>query len=516
MSDVATLKSYLVGLGFAVDVQQYKRFESTLASAAKAVNKETASIGSSLLKWQVGIVGMFVAVSGAVLGMMDKVSMADQEYRLFGERMFMSTNQARSMKTALDALGASIEEVAFDPELHDRFMQLQKDQKTMYDSLGMGGFEAAAKGMRDITFELDRFKVELGVLQMGVFKELFKGLFGDGDVLKKLREWNDWIINHIPQLSKQFSQYLLPILKDTWRIGKDLVDIFASMALSFTNVIGILSGDSSIEGASFNFEKFATAIEKVVSGIASVLEWVLKLEKHLPILGILAGGAAGAAVGSIIPGVGTAVGGAVGAVGGGILDLMGRNTGARGAATDATASLIEQARQAAKRIGAETGADPSLIFAQWAHESNNFSYPGALKRNNFGGVTGIDGKYKEYGSFDEFANDYEGFISKPRYKNQGLFDSKTPEQWAHILKNGGQMSYYTAAESAYSKGMRSFRPEYSGGGGGSSTSISVGDINITQPGADEHTIKRAVISAVDEAADKQTQRNLAELTPVWH
>lgn len=512
MSDVATLKSYLVGLGFAVDVQQYKRFESTLAQAARAVNKETGAIGASLLKWQTGIVGMFAAVSGAVLGMMDKVSMADQEYRLFGERMFMSTNQARSMKVALDALGASIEEVAFDPELHDRFMQLQKDQKTMYDSLGMGGFEAAAKGMRDITFELDRFKVELGVLQMGVFKELFKGLFGDGDVLKKLREWNDWIISHIPQLSKQFSTFLVPILKDTWRIAKDIVDIFASMALSFTNVIGILSGDKSIEGSTFSFEKFATAIEKVVSGIASVLEFVLKLEKHLPVLGILAGGLAGAAVGSIVPGVGTAVGGAVGAVGGGILDLMGRSPGARGAATDATASIIDQARQAAKRIGAETGADPSLIFAQWAHESANFTYPGALRRNNFGGIRKPGStEYKEYNSVDDFANDYEQ-VTRNSKRYSGLFNAKSPEDWAAILKKGG---YYEGPQDAYTRQMRSFRPEYSGGNSGSSTSISVGDINITQPGADEHTIKRAVISAVDEAADKQTQRNLAELTPVW-
>lgn len=510
MSDVTTLKSYLVGLGFAVDVQQYKRFESTLAQAARAVNKETASIGSSIFKWQTGIVGMFAAVSGAVLGMMDKVAMADQEYRLFGERMFMSTGQARSMKVALDALGASIEEVAFDPELHDRFMQLQKDQKTMYDSLGMGGFESAAKGMRDITFELDRFKVELGVLQMGVFKELFKGLFGDGDVLKKLREWNDWIITHIPQLSKQFSTFLVPILKDTWRIAKDIVDIFASMALSFTNVIGILSGDSSIESSAFSFEKFATAIEKVVSGIASVLEFVLKLEKHLPILGMLAGGATGAAVGSIIPGVGTAVGGAVGAVGGGILDLMGRSSGARGAATDATASIIEQARQAAKRIGAETGADPSLIFAQWAHETGNFTNRGATSLNNLAGIrTGKD--YRSYGSIDEFANDYEKVTSNSK-RYSGLFNAKSPEEWAAILKKGG---YYEGPQDAYTKQMRSFRPEYNGGGGGSSTSISVGDIHINQPGADEHTIKRAVISAVDEAADKQTQRNLAELTPVW-
>ena len=45
--------------------------------------------------------------------------------------------------------------------------------------------------------------------------------------------------------------------------------------------------------------------------------------------------------------------------------------------------------------------------------------------------------------------------------------------------------------------------------------VDVGGIFITHPGADEHTISRAVESGVKSALDEQTRSDLAQLAPVW-
>lgn len=89
MSDIQTLRQYLVGLGFNVNTTQLRQFQTALRSASKMVKDETGNIGVEVLKWQAKIVGMFAAVTGAVAATVDKVAQGDQEFRLFGERMFM-------------------------------------------------------------------------------------------------------------------------------------------------------------------------------------------------------------------------------------------------------------------------------------------------------------------------------------------------------------------------------------------------------------------------------------------
>lgn len=514
-----SLKSYLVDLGFRVDAKEYRDFDAALLGAARSVKMQTNSIGIDLIKWQAGIVGFFTTVSGAILGTVSKIANADQEYRLFGERMFTSTANARSLKIALDALGQPLEAIAFDPELHERFLQLQKDQKQMSAGLG-GDFEGQMRNIRDMEFELTRFKVEFQFFTMGVVKNISQMIFGDGDVLKHLREINTWIITNIPTWSKQFATYLVPVLKDTWTILTDVAKLVGVLGNEFTNLVATFSGNDELRSTTFNFDKFAKSVGTVVHEVAMLLDLLLRLEKQFPILETLGGAAAGGLVGSVIPGVGTGIGAVVGGAGGAILGMLGREgigpagggATAKGGASD---DLIDHARQAAKQIGAETGANPAFIFEQWAHESQNFKYPGALRRNNFGGIRDTEGKYKEYGSFDDFAEDYRKFISKPRYKDKGLFQSKTEDEWAKILKNDGKMSYFEANTDAYSKGMKNFRPEYDNGGGSKTTTITVGDINVMQPHATADEIAKTVTNKIADQQVKENQRNLTQLTSVF-
>src|SRR5580658_9355228 len=114
-----TIESYLVSLGFDVKTPELQKFNTALDNVGKTVEKNTSGVIGNLFKMQFALTSAFLAVGAGVVGMIDKVAMADQSYRLMGLQMLMSKNAAQSMDIALKALGATIDQVAWDPELHE-------------------------------------------------------------------------------------------------------------------------------------------------------------------------------------------------------------------------------------------------------------------------------------------------------------------------------------------------------------------------------------------------------------
>lgn len=504
--NIKALKSYLVSLGFDVNQSQFNKFNSSLKEAAALVKKSGVSMAADVISWQIKLTAGFVAVSTAIVGTAYKVAMADQEFRLFGQRMLLNTEQARSLKITLDALNQPIEAIAFDPELHARYEQLRKDQLLLSAGLG-GDFEGTMKQIRDVMFEFTRLEVEFKYFTFSVAKNLFAAL-GGGDFIKQLHNLNDWIIKNIPEWSRKFSTYLVPILKDTWRILKDLGVLFLDLGTVFTNFIGIVSGDSSLKSKTFDFEKFANAVDKVARAVAWVLEKLIALEDFLAQNPGLVGGAAlGAKVGSFFGPEGTLIGGAVGALAGEAYDsLLGGAPGAAGGNSGPGNGGVtaDQARTLAQQIGGNLGVDPSIIYAQFAHETGNFTNRGARQLNNLAGIENADGSYKSFASTAGFADYYTKLIQR---KYSGALGATSTDAYASALKQGG---YFADTLSNYEHGMRSFQGSYSNGGGSHSSFEMNGDINIMQPNASPDQIKIIVKSAMEEHTALKTKRSLAQ------
>jgi hypothetical protein len=517
MSDVQALRSYLVGLGFNVDKTGLQQFKSAFNEAAKTVEIGTLGIAGDVLKWQGIVTGAFLGIGTAVVVAADKVAMSDQNFRLMGERMFMDTKHARGLSMALDALGVSLEDVAFDPELNARFKTLQADQRNMAPGLG-DDYENTMKQIRDIRFEFTRFQQELQFGVMEVVSDVFKGLgFGSGDFVKKLQEINAYIQANLPKWSAEFATYLVPILKDTWVIMKGLVEIVGDLANDFTNFIAILSGDDSLESASFSFEKFAGAVDKVAKFIAFLVIQLEKLERHTALLEILGGAAAGATVGSIIPGVGTAIGGVVGALGGtgvAMMSAYGKQhaQGDAGAGNTATAQA-DDARGIAASVSAQTGIPADLVYGQMAHETGNFTNRGSKDLHNYSGIR-LPGstEYRKFDSDQEYANYFSKLLTSKRYTDKGILNAKDADSYAASLKAGG---YMEDTASNYARGLKNYQQAYSSPAGGGGTTINVGDIHVPQGNnVDAATVGRVVGEHIKTAMGKQNQRSLAELTTV--
>ena len=507
--DIKALKSYLVSLGFDANLSQFAKFESVLKDAKSLVKKSTVDIGLDLIKWQAAVTGVFFTISGAIVGMTTKVAMADQDFRLFGQRMLLSTEQARSLKISLDALGQPIEAIAFDPELHSRYEQLQKDQRLLTGGLG-GDFEGTMKQIRDVMFEFTRLEVEFKYFTFNVAKELFQAL-GGGDFVQQLHELNDWIIKNIPEWSRKFAKDLVPILKDTWRILKDTGILFLELGTVFTNFIALISGDSSLKSKTFDFDKFASAVDKTANAVAWLLEKLIALETFVAQnVGLFGGLAAGAKIGSFFGPEGTLAGAAIGGLAGLAYDsFAGTGSGAPGASGGAASGATsDQARALAKQVGSQLGVDPSIIFAQWAHETGNFTNRGARSLNNLAGIENPDKTYRSFSSLSAFGDYYSSLIQR-RYS--GALGASSIDDYASALKAGG---YFEDSLGNYERGMKNFQGSYSSGGGISS-SYHFGDINIVQPNASPEQIKQAVKSAVEEHTALQTKRSLAQTRTVY-
>lgn len=278
------IDEYLVGLGFNVDTVGYQRFASILRDTAKLVDNEYLRMFKSVVQFEAASVGAFAALGAGAIGFADKVAMADQEYRLLALRMYTSLPVARELKIALDALGQPLENVIWDPELASRFAQLVKDQQTMARELGPG-FENQMLKIRDVRFEFTRFGVELKYLTMLVVEDLAKA-FGtsiDG-LLTKMRSFNEYVIRNLPGIASWIATNLKPVLVDTKEIFSAIWEVVKQLAVDFTNLFAIITGDKSMMSQTVNWKNFAQAVEVTIDTIGRSTVSFLHLAKNLALL----------------------------------------------------------------------------------------------------------------------------------------------------------------------------------------------------------------------------------------
>ena len=285
------LQEYLVRLGFE-DVKGFDKVKATLSAAEGVVGLSVFGMAKKMVEAQVAIGGALFGVSAAIVGMIDKVAMADQGYRLLGLRMMMTTESARQMDMVTKALGVSLEEMIWDPESRERAGKMVEIMRRMKEALGPD-FEKHMKGWRDMRAEIATIGLELKFLGMDFVSRLF-GKLDTGGIMAWLQTQVKWLEQHIPELADKFSTYVIPILKETWEMAKEGAHVSGELATVFTNFIGLLSGDESLEGTTFSMEKLAKAVGIVGHAMHFLLHQVFLLEdamaRYLNIMSLVMAG----------------------------------------------------------------------------------------------------------------------------------------------------------------------------------------------------------------------------------
>jgi len=511
------IDEYLLRLGATVDAVGIGKFQSALREISSDVERTIGALSKRVLGVEAALVGAFAAVGSAAVGLVDNVAMADQEFRLFGLHMYMGKNQARDLKVAMDALGQPLENLMWDPELRGRAATLIQDQRAM--AAGRD-FDAQMRKVRDIRFEFTRMEVELKYLGMHVVTDFLRALgLGPDTLLKKLRQFNDWVVNSLPRISKTLVRDFLPVWRDIEKIMKDVWQVGVDFAQVFTNIIGLLAGDETLQGA-VSFDKLARAIADVAHWIAVAADLLVKFTGLLT--GAVGGGTVGGMLGTIIGGVagvaggpagmlagavgGGAAGTTIGAVSGGVLGGLfdayraGHPAGMR-VPGGSSADLAAEAKGAAQQVSAATGVPADIIWAQWAHETGGFTHLGAA--NNLAGINvpgGSGTDYRAFGSLGEFAAYYAANL-KRNYPD--ALSATDPTQFARALKHGRLGAYYSDNPAVYAAGLERYDRAYKSG-------ATIGSVNVNVSVGRSNASAEHIAAVVADRTGKQVQRNLDE------
>jgi hypothetical protein len=524
----------MVKLGASVDSSGMQRFYQALREASNVSEASAASISGAFFKAQTEIVGGFVAIGTAALGLVDKVAMADQQYRMFAMHMFISKDAARSLKIGMDALGASMGEIRWDPtgELQGRMQQLQEDQRAMAPS---GDYDAQMRKIRDVRFEFTRMDVELQLIGMNTVQAFMKALgTGPDELLTKLQTFNHFVTTNVPMIVDKIVKLFMPVWTDLKGVFTATWEAIKATGVAFTDLVGLFSGDRSIEDSTFSLEKFATAVTHIVHGFAIFAEAIANVEELLAdfiggltgdqaagdaffahwkakTVGFVAGGIAGGVLGAPFGPVGIAIGSMLGAgLGANIADKVGGPSSSEDAATGGTPNaLAAQAADLAQSVSKTTGIKADLLWAQWAHETGGFTHLGQL--NNLAGIR-LPGTttYQPFSSLADFGKRYAEVVGNTaRYA--GLAGAQNTDEFAGILKRGG---YYEDSEKNYAAGMAHYDTMFQNPANAPRTggSVTVGSmtININKPHPSNDEVASVVTRRLQDLQGKAVQRNLAQ------
>lgn len=105
----------------------------------------------------------------------------------------------------------------------------------------------------------------------------------------------------------------------------------------------------------------------------------------------------------------------------------------------------------AMAIAQNTNLPVNFIWSQLSHESDGGKSKLAVEDHNYGGVKGTDGEYLHFDNDQQFID----YMSKyyPKYREDGIYDAKTADQFAEALQHGG---YFTADLGEYEGGMHRY------------------------------------------------------------
>jgi len=516
MPDLNEIRSYLVGLGFAIDHTELRAFEDTLKKVSDTIERVSTGMARGFVGAGAAITTALTGVAGSTLALADNISKQDLQFQIFARRMFMATDAAKSMKMATDALGYSIEDIIWGPkELRERYGALITDQGRMMRGLGPD-FETQMRRIRDVRFEFTRLQVELSYLAQGVVANLARTfLGGDDKVRDKIRQFNEWLITSMPRLAHEIGAYLAPVLRDVYRIWLDIKDVGRDVISVVLQFIGALYDDPKLKSGNVTLENSARALQHIADSLVHVFDQLKAIADyiagHKDLAKLLGYSAAGGFVG-----------GPMGAVAGGFMGSV--DVATESLETGAQNKLrqqgeIFQLQLLAKVLARKYGIDPAVFQALIKQESG--WNPSALNRKS--GAMGL------------------GQIM-PGNRNMYGLDASIPEQnleisahyladllrkyhgdWAQVLKQYG--GFVTTDPSQYTgsilKGAERYRqgamyqPQAYHPGMSSRTDVGGITVNVMQPNASPEEIKSAVLAAVEDADRKQAQRRMTEFTTAY-
>jgi len=210
--NIETIKSYLISLGFSVNNNEFNKVNQALNDLSKNVQNTTSGMARDFIKASSTIVGALTGVTTASAGLIDHVAQLDLGYQKFALRMYMTTEQAKQLKIVTEAMGENINDIAWIPELRERYFSLMRQTGQLEGQMG-GDMGGTMRGVRDIRFEITRLKVEAQYALQWIAYYLVKYLAGPvGGFKGSLKDLNDWLTQNMPIWTDKIARWLAKVI----------------------------------------------------------------------------------------------------------------------------------------------------------------------------------------------------------------------------------------------------------------------------------------------------------------
>ena len=204
------IRSYLVELGFEIDNAALTKFKSAIDGLSQLVQSHTMGMAKAYVVAATEIVSALATVGVATASLFDKIAKADMGYQKYAMHMYMAGDAARQLKIVTDAMGESLEDIRWMPELHKRFGAHMTEAQGMEPPKDAKG---QLEYIRDIKNEFTRLKIETtyGLQQVGyyLFKYLQEPIAG---IKWGFKDFNDYLQTNLPIWAERIAYYWAEII----------------------------------------------------------------------------------------------------------------------------------------------------------------------------------------------------------------------------------------------------------------------------------------------------------------
>jgi len=225
------IKSYLVSLGFTVNDAEFNRATQSMNDLRRTVTETTSGMSKQFAVAGAEIVGVLTAITGATGALIKETAELDMQYQKFALRMWMAKDSAKDLQVTLKAMGESVEDVAWIPELRQQYFQLI-NQGNQIKTPGDAGEQL--KYIRSIIFEFTRLKLEVSYAAEWISYYLIKYLSEPLAKIKlSMQGFNEWIVQKMPEWTNKVAKVLSMIVTLFINVGRFIYDAFTGVERFF-------------------------------------------------------------------------------------------------------------------------------------------------------------------------------------------------------------------------------------------------------------------------------------------
>lgn len=228
---VESLKEYLVKLGWDVDELGLSKLQNGLSKVEKSADSIGNKFVKNFAKAGTAVGGFLLTITTGTAKFMSNVASADLATERWARRMWTTEENARSLTTALDAMGASYEDIFYmTPEEYKNMLQLKNFASSLKAPTEL---ENTLKQIRDINQEINKTKVILSMATRWIAYYLGQYLGKDfKNAQDAMKEFNDYLVEKLPVVTEKIAKYISWIV----RLAKVAIQFIRNMKERLQNI----------------------------------------------------------------------------------------------------------------------------------------------------------------------------------------------------------------------------------------------------------------------------------------